>query len=114
MGSARGSVQAGVRVHKGITIVLSLFRIHWLAAVYCLVLCEPVHQDRKNKWGCLERVRSNVFENEQAHSLIAVFVSRVMFEIFYLEDKKVCRPGERLRVVFRKKCLVNTELPLRK
>ena len=36
----------GVRVHKGITIVLSLFRSHWLAVVYCLVLCsgscEPV------------------------------------------------------------------------
>ena len=40
----------GVRVHQGITIVLSLFRSHWLAAVYCLVLCsgscEPVHEDR--------------------------------------------------------------------
>ena len=40
----------GVRVHKGITIVLSLFRSHWLAVVYCLVLCsgscEPVHEDR--------------------------------------------------------------------
>ena len=40
----------GVRIHKGITIVLSLFRSHWLAAVYCLVLCsgsyEPVHEDR--------------------------------------------------------------------
>ena len=24
----------GVRVHKGITIVLSLFRNHWLAVVY--------------------------------------------------------------------------------
>ena len=28
----------GERVHKGITIVLSLFRSHWLAVVYCLVL----------------------------------------------------------------------------
>ena len=40
----------GVLVHKGITIVLSLFRSHWLAVVYCLVLCrgscEPVHEDR--------------------------------------------------------------------
>ena len=40
----------GVRVHKGIAIVLSLFRSHWLAVVYCLVLCsgscEPVHEDR--------------------------------------------------------------------
>ena len=40
----------GVRVHKGITIVLSLFRSHWLAFVYCLVFCsgscEPVHEDR--------------------------------------------------------------------
>ena len=39
-----------VRVHKGITIVRSLFRSHWLAVVYCLVLCsgsfEPVHEDR--------------------------------------------------------------------
>ena len=36
-----------VRVHKGITIALSLFRSHWLAVAYCLVLCsgscEPVH-----------------------------------------------------------------------
>ena len=40
----------GVPVHKGITIVLSLFRSHWLAVVYCLVFCigscEPVHEDR--------------------------------------------------------------------
>ena len=40
----------GVRVYKGITIVLSLFRSHWLAVVYCLVLYsgswEPVHEDR--------------------------------------------------------------------
>ena len=40
----------GVRVHKGVTIVLSLFKSHWLAVVYCLVLCsgscEPVHEDR--------------------------------------------------------------------
>ena len=39
----------GGRVHKGITIVLSLFRGHWLAVVYCLVncigSCEPVHED---------------------------------------------------------------------
>ena len=40
----------GLPVHKGITIVLSLFMSHWLAVVYCLVLCsgscEPVHEDR--------------------------------------------------------------------
>ena len=40
----------GVRAHKGITIVLSLFRSHWLAVVYCLELCsgscEPVHDYR--------------------------------------------------------------------
>ena len=40
----------GVMVHKGITIVLSLFKSHWLAVVYCLVFCigscEPVHKDR--------------------------------------------------------------------
>ena len=40
----------GVRGHKGITIVLSLFRSNSLAVVYCLVLCsgscEPVHEDR--------------------------------------------------------------------
>ena len=31
----------------------------------------------------LGRVRSNVFEYDQAHSLIEVFVSRAIFEIFY-------------------------------
>ena len=40
----------GVTVHKGITIVLSLFRSHWLAVGYCLVFCigscEQVHEDR--------------------------------------------------------------------
>ena len=40
----------GVPAHKGITIVLSLFRSPWLAVVYCLVYCigscEPVHEDR--------------------------------------------------------------------
>ena len=40
----------GVQVHKGRPIVISLFRSHWLAAGYCLVLCssscEPVHEDR--------------------------------------------------------------------
>ena len=29
----------GVPVHNGITIVLSLFRSHWLVIVYCLVYC---------------------------------------------------------------------------
>ena len=40
----------GVPVHKRTTIVLSLFRSHWLTAVYYLALCsgscEPVHEDR--------------------------------------------------------------------
>ena len=40
----------GVQVHKGITIVLSLFRSHRLVVVYCLVLCSgscgPVLEDR--------------------------------------------------------------------
>ena len=43
----------GVRVYKGIAIVLSLFKSHWFAIVYCLVLCsrscEPVYEDRTNK-----------------------------------------------------------------
>ena len=30
----------------------------------------------------LERVLSNVFENNQVHSLIAVFVARAIFEVF--------------------------------
>ena len=42
----------GVRVHKGITIIPSLCRSHWLAVVYCLFLCsgscEPVHEDNQN------------------------------------------------------------------
>ena len=46
----------GVQVHKGITIVLSLFRSHWLAVVYCLVLCsgpcEPVHEDSTILYVC--------------------------------------------------------------
>ena len=29
----------GVLVHKGMTIVLSLFRSNWLAVVYCSVFC---------------------------------------------------------------------------
>ena len=49
----RGRFWPGVRVHKGITIVLSLFRSHWLAVVYCLILCsgscEPVHEDRTTR-----------------------------------------------------------------
>ena len=40
----------GVPVHKGMTIVLSLFRSYWLVVVYCSVFCigscEPVHEDR--------------------------------------------------------------------
>ena len=46
----------GVRVHKGISIVLSLFRSHWVAVVHCLVLCscscEPVHEDRTPRLAC--------------------------------------------------------------
>ena len=41
----------GVPVHKGITIVLSLFMSHWLAVVNCLFCigsCEQVHEDRTN------------------------------------------------------------------
>ena len=51
----------GEPVHKGISIVLSLFRSHWLAVVYCLVLCivsrEPVHEDRTPK--CLDSPERN-------------------------------------------------------
>ena len=51
---ANGGVQIwfcpGVPVNKGITIVPSFFRSHWLAVVYCLVFCigscVPVHEDR--------------------------------------------------------------------
>ena len=43
----------GVPVNKGITIVLSLFRSHSLAVVYCLVFCigscVPVHEDRTHR-----------------------------------------------------------------
>ena len=39
-----------VPVHKGITVVFSLFRSLWLAVMYCLVFCigscVPVHEDR--------------------------------------------------------------------
>ena len=45
----------GVRVHEGITIVFSLFRSHWLAVVYCLVLfsgsCELVHEEKTDARG---------------------------------------------------------------
>ena len=33
----------------------------------------------------LERVRSNVFENDHGHTLIEVFVSRAIFKGFYLK-----------------------------
>ena len=46
----------GVPVHKEKTIVQSLFRSHWLAVVYCLVYCEPVHEDRTHVW--MKRNRS--------------------------------------------------------
>ena len=47
----KGFCPGAVRVHKGlIIIVISLFKSHWLAVVYCLVLCsgscEPVKEDR--------------------------------------------------------------------
>ena len=64
----------GVRVHKGITIVFSLFRSHWLAVVYCLVLCsgscEPVHEDRTDL--CAHRKHQDV--DRRKHFLGAVSV----------------------------------------
>ena len=33
----------------------------------------------------LERARSNIFENDRAHSLIVVVVIRAIFEVFYLK-----------------------------
>ena len=33
----------------------------------------------------LERVQSNVFENDQAHSFIAVFANKAIFKVFYLK-----------------------------
>ena len=60
----------GVRVHKGITIVLSLFRSHWLAVGYCLFLCsgscEPVHEDRTGKMEIPDREKpSEQGKNQQ-------------------------------------------------
>ena len=53
----------GVLLHKGMTIVLSLFRSHCLAVLYCLVLCggscEPVHEDRTNKGVTKRHPQSN-------------------------------------------------------
>ena len=58
---AKNGFCPGVRLHKGITIVLSLFRSPWLAVVKCSVLCsgscEPVHEDRTQKWFTKKRIK---------------------------------------------------------
>ena len=58
----------GVGVHNGVTTVLSLFRSHWLAVVYCLVLCsgscKPLHEDRTVRcWVCATRTYWTLFFN---------------------------------------------------
>ena len=66
----------GVPVHKGITIVLSLFRSHWLAVLYCLVYCigscEPVHEDRTGN--CLQ-TRIVISEQSTSRKLPILFSS---------------------------------------
>ena len=86
----------GVRVHKGITIIPSLCRSHWLAVVYCLFLCngscEPVHEDRTKDLLQNERRRrkllggsggippENVFNSNYLKWLFLVFwVSRTIY-----------------------------------
>ena len=81
-----------VRIHKGITIALSLFRSHWLAVVYCLVLCsgscEPVHEERTN-------VKLNWFSLARLPAKTAQVFSRIFFSkkrgfIFLLSAFRTC------------------------
>ena len=79
----------GVPGHKGITIVLSLLRSHWLAVVYCLVFCigsrEPVHEDRTHashaSHGCESTWRAMRVNMRVTHLLKAncfmVFISAI-------------------------------------
>ena len=49
----------------------------------------------------LERVRSYIFENDQAHySLIALFVIWAIFEVFYLKRLGVVLSGCQSEAVF--------------
>ena len=75
----------GVPVHKGITIVLSLFRSHWLAVVYRLVLCsrscEPVHERTEPIMLCaiLYMMHNRAFlrrEANESHSKIILIIAR--------------------------------------
>ena len=69
-------------VHKGITIVFSLFRNHWLAVVYCVVFwigsCEPVHQVHK------DRTLSRVLLSEYNLSELTAFTAILCNTVFNL------------------------------
>ena len=99
----------GVPLHKGITIVISLFRSHWLAVVYrsvlCIGSCEPVHEDR-TKAGVTEpielvcshyksRYRLPMHNNSQA----GYKYSKVSKPV--VSEQKYCRAGARLHYVHR-------------
>ncbi|PFX26235.1 Short transient receptor potential channel 5 [Stylophora pistillata] len=90
----------GVPVHKGITIVLSLFRSHWLAAVYCSVFCigscEPVHDDRTRIIVLRER-EENLWDQLEAHASYEIFRCKVSEKELLTEDcvARTSRPVKR-------------------
>lgn len=57
------SCTGAVPVRKGITIVFSLFRSHWLAVMYFLVFCigscVPVPEDKTKMWITFISLQSN-------------------------------------------------------
>ena len=85
----------GALVHKGITIVLSLLRRHWLAVVYCFILCsgscEPVHEDRTRGAGVWmwlrlshERPTGNglcTIKTDDMHLFCNIFILQVRINI---------------------------------
>ena len=93
------------------TIVLSLFRSHWLAVVYCLVFCigscEPVHEDRTQHILCLSLVSK---AERSDKTLTGIFMNKLGlkepgFENRRTFSKKAREPQKLLR--FKKFALVN-------
>ena len=87
----------GVPVHKEITIVLSLFKCHWLAFVpywlaYCIGSCETVHEDTTDS--CKRPFTTKTLKNvnscklrEGFHSLFLEILGGLQFGISCSTEK---------------------------
>ena len=98
--SIRQRTLHGVPVNKEITIVLSLFRSHWLAVyclVFCITSCVPVHEDRTPFCQLVTRDISQFQRRKSPGSIVQLFFRTSLFcnsDFLVIEEEMQIDPSK--------------------